>query len=269
MAAKNELDRLFGAMWDDYCVLSPAARRIHELLQNRGETVINDHIALRTFRHPTIGLEKVAKPFEAMGYVARGEYVFEQKKLFAKHWEHPDPDQPKVFISELELEKCSQRTQDAARALADQVAPSAAQTPGFFSSGRPWQISRGEYEELAAESEYASWVAAFGFRPNHFTVLVNRLKTFKSLEELNEFLEGNGYRLNSSGGKIKGTPAELLEQSSTLAEEIPTRFSDGEKSIPSVYYEFARRYAGADGRLYQGFIAKSADKIFESTDRRR
>ncbi len=36
----------------------------------------------------------------------------------------------------------------------------------------------------------------------------------------------------------------------------------------SRFDEFARRYPAADGRLYSGFVAKSADKIFESTDKR-
>jgi hypothetical protein len=110
-------------------------------------------------------------------------------------------------------------------------------------------------------------VAAFGFRPNHFTVLVNRLRTFQGLEALNAFLKENNYSLNSAGGEIKGTPGERLEQSSTVAEAVKVAFADGELSVPSVYYEFARRYPLPDGRLYQGFIAKSADKIFESTDR--
>lgn len=43
-------------------------------------------------------------------------------------------------------------------------------------------------------------------------------------------------------------------------------FSDGKKQIPSCYYEFAKRYKDSDGKLYQGFVAKSADKIFESTN---
>jgi hypothetical protein len=37
--------------------------------------------------------------------------------------------------------------------------------------------------------------------------------------------------------------------------------------VPACYYEFARRYPIANGELYQGFIAASADKIFESTNR--
>ena len=58
----------------------------------------------------------------------------------------------------------------------------------------------------------------------------------------------------------------LLEQSSTLADEYSVTFSDGDMSIPSCFYEFAKRYPLANGELYTGFVAASADKIFESTN---
>ena len=103
-------------------------------------------------------------------------------------------------------------------------------------------------------------------RVNHFTVLANELATFSSLPELNTFLQSNGFTLNEAGGVVKGNPLERLEQSSTVAKRIPWRFADGEEHpIMSCYYEFARRYAGADGKLFQGFVPASADKIFEST----
>jgi len=79
-------------------------------------------------------------------------------------------------------------------------------------------------------------------------------------------LKENGFLLNDAGGEIKGTPAELLEQSSTRAGILPVTFQEGIFEIPSCYYEFARRYPDDSGKLYSGFIAKSADKIFESTD---
>lgn len=72
--------------------------------------------------------------------------------------------------------------------------------------------------------------------------------------------------MNDSGGEIKGTPQQLLEQSSTRAGKLPVHFEEGIHEIPACYYEFARRYPDQDGRMYSGFIAKSADKIFESTD---
>jgi hypothetical protein len=74
--------------------------------------------------------------------------------------------------------------------------------------------------------------------------------------------------MNASGGEIKGTPGELLEQSSIMARRLPWPFADGEThDIPTCYHEFARRYPDPEtGRLYEGFIARSADKIFESTN---
>ena len=122
------------------------------------------------------------------------------------------------------------------------------------------------YEKLLEVSEYAAWMAAFGFRPNHFTVNVNALKTFKGLEEVNQFLKGQGILLNTSGGEVKGTKEDLLKQSSTMANQITVDFSDKAMVVPSCYYEFAQRFRGQDGQLYQGFVATSADKIFESTD---
>ena len=77
-----------------------------------------------------------------------------------------------------------------------------------------------------------------------------------------------GFKLNPFGGEIKGTPEELLEQSSTMAESLNVQFADGVYAIPACYYEFAKRYAMPNGQLYQGFVASSADKIFESTNRR-
>jgi hypothetical protein len=129
-------------------------------------------------------------------------------------------------------------------------------------------VSLATYRSLLEESEYAGWMAAFGFRVNHFTVDVRSLRSFEGLGPLNDFLVANGFRLNESGGRIKGTPAERLEQSSTLADAIELEFSDGKARVPSCYYEFARRYPLPSGELFQGFIPASADKIFESTDQR-
>jgi hypothetical protein len=104
-----------------------------------------------------------------------------------------------------------------------------------------------------------------GFCANHFTVNVNELENFDSLEEVNDFLEYKKYQLNSSGGKIKGSKEDLLEQSSVLADKIEVEFQEGRFEVTSCYYEFAFRHE-VNGELFKGFIANSADKIFESTD---
>ena len=85
--------------------------------------------------------------------------------------------------------------------------------------------------------------------------------------EVNQFLKDNGFQLNGAGGEVKGTPGELLEQSSTIAYNKEIDFADGKQVIPACYYEFAMRYPRSDGSLFRGFIAGSADKIFESTDK--
>ncbi len=267
MNTTDQVNQFLLKMWADYSALNPQATKIFNLLTKNGETVVNDHIALRTFNHPKLGIKSLAAPFEKMGYKPCGEYFFKEKKLYAQHFEHSDLDLPKIFISELELQKVPSYIQEVVNACIDQISDASVLANNFSFSGRHWSINYAIYLKLAAESEYASWVYAFGFRPNHFTVSVNHLKHFTELTKLNEYLKTEGFKLNASGGEIKGTPAELLEQSSTMAGSIEWQFDDGVCSIPACYYEFAKRYPMSDGKLYNGFIAKSADKIFESTNR--
>jgi len=267
MNSLQKLTELFDRLWKDYSSINPQAHAIHELLEARGEKIINDHVAFRTYNDARINLEVMAKVFKKYGYVEKDTYHFEEKKLLAKYYQHEDQSLPKVFISELLSEKFSPEVQKTIKGLVDQMDPKATESDSFCTMGLPWKVDYKTYDQLASISEYAGWMAAFGFRANHFTVNFNRLKTFKSLQELNEFLKSKGFKLNSSGGEIKGTPAECLEQSSTLAAQVDWKFADGTHKIPACYYEFAKRYPTKSGELYPGFIAASADKIFESTDR--
>ena len=264
------VDGLLSALWADYVATTPQAERIHKLLAERGETVLNDHVALRTFGLPGIGIAALARPFEALGWVVQPDhYRFDDKKLVARYWQHPDPALPKVFISELCVYELSASSSQIIESLVAELPNGFGERADLPYAGRPWRVRQAEYESLLHESEYAAWVAAFGFRVNHFTVNVNTLTTFPDLLSLNAFLVDHGFTLNESGGAIKGTPADRLEQSSTRADEIDVAFSDGTRRIPSCYYEFARRYAMPDGELFHGFVPTSADKIFESTDVKR
>jgi hypothetical protein len=260
---------LFAALWADYAALTPQAERIRALLAARGESVQNDHVALRTYGLPGIGIAALARAFEEIGYVARERYRFADKKLVARYWQHAEPGRPKVFISELCVDELSPGARQIIERLHAQLPAGFGERADLAWAGRPWRVTRADYETLLAESEYAAWVAAFGFRVNHFTVDVNALTTFADLEALNAFLVANGFTLNDAGGAIKGAPTEYLEQSSTRAESIAVELADGILEIPSCYYEFARRYRLPSGELFHGFVPASADKIFESTDARR
>ncbi|MFC4700962.1 DUF1338 domain-containing protein [Glaciecola siphonariae] len=264
----TNVNALFNGLWQDYLQITPSAKRIHALLGDKSgkADIVNDHIALRTFNIEKVNLDKLAAHFKAVGYTQGGEYDFAAKKLSALHFQHPDPEQPKVFISELRVEEFSEQTQAIIHKLVDQIEPSAVEADDFLYSGTHWQVSSEEYRKLLEESEYAAWMAAWGYRANHFTVSVNHLLNIDELSEVNQILKDAGFALNTSGGEIKGGEDVCLAQSSTMADKSDVAFSDTTLSIPSCFYEFAQRYPMADGSLYQGFVAASADKIFESTN---
>jgi hypothetical protein len=260
---------MVAALWRDYVASTPQAERIHALLAARGEQIRNDHVALRTYGVPGIDMHALAAPFEANGWVEQSDrYTFTDKHLEARYWRHPDPVFPKVFISEMVLAEMSPAVQQTAAALLAQLPAGFGARSDLPWAGRPWSITHAEYQALLDESEYAAWVAAFGFRVNHFTVDVGRLSTFPDLASLCAFLVDNGFRMNEAGGMVKGTPADRLVQASTRADSIDVAFSDTSVRIPSCYYEFAKRYPLPNGELFHGFIPSSADKIFESTDAR-
>lgn len=263
--------QLLKQLFEDYKNLNPSVKSIHQLFNSKQETIVNDHIAFRTFNYSDININVLAKPFLERGYKEKANYRFEQKKLTATHFEYEDdPSAPKIFISQLMTEELSQNTQQL---LSKHIKQSNVKIPSseeLLFSGNIWgKPSHIVYQELLNESEYAAWLYVFGFRANHFTVLVNELKHFESLENVNQFLKDNNYLLNTSGGEIKGTPDEFLEQSSTLADKIEIEFLEGQYTVPACYYEFARRYKQNKNELFNGFIAKSADKIFESTNVRK
>lgn len=258
---------LFTQLWKQYTKQNPHAQKVHDLFEKNGEIILNDHVAFRTFNHKKINIDALAKFFKAYGYKEMQTYEFPVKKLFAKHYEHADPAAPKIFISELLTDQFSASLNKIVDQCVAAIPDQAVLTEDFLFSGTYWQpLSYPDYQALLAESEYAAWMYAFGFCANHFTVNINGFKNFKEIAAINDLLLANQFKLNASGGLVKGTPAEYLEQSSTLAEEVDVAFSDGVHRIPSCYYEFAKRYPLASGQLYSGFVAASADKIFESTD---
>ena len=259
--------QLLDFLWKDYVKANPPAQHINDLFTSTGEKVINDHIAFRTYDHPTINVNVIAKVFTNLGYEEMGDYHFEKKKLYARHYEHPKPEMPLIFISQLKVEDFDRKTKAIIHKLIAQIPDDFTSDQSFVFSGRPWEVSHTEYSSLKQVSEYAAWMSAFGFRANHFTVSINHLINFHGIHEVNNFLKKHGFQLNEAGGEVKGTPEDFLEQSSTIAYNKEIAFSDGNYIIPACYYEFAMRYPKPDGHLFRGFVAGSADKIFESTNK--
>lgn len=259
---------IFDKLWELHSNQNPSAKAIRNLFIQQGEDVENDHIAYRTFSDKRVNIEVLAKPFENVGYKPVATYHFKEKKLRAVHFENPEiKNAPRVFISELKLDECSEFIQNSVSDLLNNCKQSLFNKEDLILSQAIWgRVSYNTYLKIREESEYAAWLYVYGFRPNHFTVSINSLKKIDSIQELNQFIKDNGYILNSSGGEIKGSPESLLEQSSTMADIIEVEFIEGIYKIPACYYEFAKRYPDEEGKLFSGFIASSADKIFESTD---
>ena len=262
------LETIFNRLWIDYITQNPSAGKIYNLFTDEGEKVENDHIAFRTLDYPEINIEVLATPFLSRGYVPKGEYFFKEKHLYAKHFEMEDDEKaPRIFISQLILPECSEYLQKTLRELSDKTSfEKYNRDEMIFSGSLSDSLSYDTYNRLREESEYAAWFYVFGFRANHFTVSINSLNKYNNIHSVNDLLKKNSFVLNNSGGEIKGTPADLLQQSSTIADKVNVKFIEGSYEVPCCYYEFAQRFTDSMGRLYNGFVASSADKIFESTN---
>src|SRR4051812_24928969 len=93
--------------WEQYCEITPDARRVRELLEARGEKLLNDHVAYRTFDLSGISRLELGRVFENWGYARQEDLDFPEKKLTATYWLPPDEGLPRIFISELRLGEVS------------------------------------------------------------------------------------------------------------------------------------------------------------------
>ncbi len=264
-------------------------KMIEEKIINKDDDIENDHIAFRTMGVPQLGIQSLEKIFLHYGYTKKDYLYFEQKKLNAYWYAPPTDKHPRIFISELRIDDLSDDVQKIIRSYTDEVLSDpvldlnlddAKAVDAFLHKGLWRTPTIEDYEKLAEESEYASWVIFNHYYLNHFTISVHNLpEGYNTMEKFDDFLEKNGFKLNTSGGRIKVSPDGKLRQSSTVAKMIEASFANGEtKLIPGSYVEFAERLVLDEFKhlpkdqikrehLRDGFEAGNADKIFESTYR--
>ena len=260
---------------------------IEENVIANGDEIENDHIAFRTMGIPNLGIQSLEKIFLHYGYKKREHYFFPDKKLDAYWYAPPAENFPRIFISELRVKDLSASAQEliekyTGEITADPVDALDLNNPGaldLFLHSSLWAMPILEdYLALAKESEYAAWVIYNRYYLNHFTVSVHNLKKgYNTIQDFNTFLERNGFVLNNAGGKYKQSPDGLLLQSATVAKMIDAEFAEGKVyRIAGSYVEFAERkvlpvFSNLDAseikreHRREGFEAKNADKIFEST----
>lgn len=268
------VEQFFSQLWRDYTEITPQAEQIKQLFAATDGVVVNDHVAFRTFADTPLKLDNLEPLLLTLGYERQDGYQFEAKKLRAYSFIHPNPCIPKVFCSELLTDQLSRKSQEIIARYTRQIKAPSSDKPldqaldlSVFWSARHWDMpSWDDYQTLMMETEYGAWLLAIGIRVNHFTVSVNHLSSTDSLGEVLQRVKNAGFSINSVGGEIKGSPEDLLEQGSTMADRLALTFADGDvHEIPTCFYEFAQRHEDIGNELYQGFVAANADKIFEST----
>jgi hypothetical protein len=251
------------------------------------EGIENDHIAFRTMGVPNLGIKSFEKIFIHYGYKKRDHYFFDGKKLDAWWYSPPRESDPRIFVSELRVGDLSEESQRIIRSYTDEVTSDPVDSLDLdnglavdaFLHKPLWRTPTvADYQTLLKESEYAAWVIYNRYYLNHFTISVHNLpEGYQTVSQFNEFLEKNGIKLNTAGGKIKVSPDGGLLQSATVAEMLDAEFADGEKfRISGSYVEFAERKVLPEFKNLppaeierkhrrDGFEAANADKIFEST----
>ena len=286
------MTRILDELFNVYAKRVPDVKKITSAMIERGmvssqNEIINDHIAFRTMGVPNLGISSFEKIFLANGYKRMDFYHFAIKKLDAYWYSPPTEDLPRIFISELKVEKLSPKVQNIIRFYTDSIVQDPVDTLNLddykavakYFQTPLWDLpSLKDYEILLSESEYAAWVIYNRYYLNHYTISVHDLPNpYNKLESFNEFLSDIGIKLNTSGGIIKTSKDQLLRQSSSVANTVRANFTNGNtKKIAGSYVEFAERSPLPKFRNLksnklkrehrrEGFETSNADRIFEST----
>ncbi|XP_058105246.1 uncharacterized protein LOC131248803 isoform X2 [Magnolia sinica] len=256
-SAESFFRSILSSMEVVYLSRNPTAKAILDLVRlSDGDHVCYDHLAFRTFGVDGHGIDSIAKIFLDFGYTPRDELRFPAKKLKALWFTPPDTQHngsgsgvygplPRIFISELLVDEMSSQVQEVIRKYTKTSGSgnkhaALASALGSLTWGKPLYS---DYQQLSRESEYAAWTLVNGYMVNHVTISTHRLKSkMRNIKDLNDFIEDNGFKLNSEGGILKVSPDGFLLQSSTVADLTSFHFADGiTEAVPCSYIEFAER----------------------------
>ena len=217
------------------------------------------------------------------------------KQLNATHYQHPNFQFPKIFISELRTWAIGpvskviwKYTAQQRPAISDEVLVELTRLDVANEQRRaqlldivllqfvelPWpRPERSEIESLNKVSQYAAWVLVHGYNVNHFTSLVNshEVESLNDLDKTIRAMQQAGVPMKS---EIEGEPGSKLRQSATEAVMIDVDVLDSGKphKMPwsYAYFEFAERNAVVDpatgkSTRFEGFLGAQATNLFEMT----
>jgi hypothetical protein len=289
---------LFDALWNTYRQRVAYVQTYEQVVNSAGATFHNDHIAFRTFatQTPLAGIASVSRVFEALDYRIAGAYFFEDKHLSAVHLQHPHPQFPKLFVSELQTWRLSSPVRKAiAAAVSQQRLALSLESLARLTrideesaEGRaqllqeatqqfeqlPWPLAeRATIEAVNAESQYAAWVLVHGYNVNHFTSLINShgVAALDDIEKTTTALTKAGVPMKK---EIEGEVGSKLRQTATEAVTIDVDVLDNGKATKLpwsyAYFELAQRDPVLDPatgkyQRFEGFLGPQATNLFEMT----
>lgn len=288
---------LFDALWSRYRSRVSYVQKYEQVIQQAGATLVNDHIAFRTLatQQPLAGIASLSRIFEALGYRAAGSYHFSDKQLSAIHFQHANPQFPKLFISELKTwELPPEARAIVARTVRNQQlplgieplaalanldrddSPASELLPAIVEQFHdlPWLLPRKEdVQAINAVSQYAAWVLVHGYNVNHFTSLINahEVPALDSIEKTVAALQAAGVPMKA---EIEGAPGSKLRQTATEAVKIDVAVLDRGNPVPLpwsyAYFELAQRDLVLDPATgkqvrFEGFLGEQATHLFEMT----
>jgi hypothetical protein len=254
-----------------------------------------DHGALRTVRFadgPTgnlpPGTEAFRRILEPLGYRMADTYPLPALRMTGYAWCHRSLPEtmPQFFVSELHVDRFSERFQEAAmrvfgtaadpltvsatdllRRLEDEgEAPFELAAAGLPSLTGAFSCQHAtpaidDYETLLSESAEAAWIATEGNAFNHATDRVEDVLT------LADQLRAAGTPIKPS---VEHSSSGRVRQTAFRADPVERSFAHGKatvkRTVPGSFYEFiSRDIDPATGRLDLAFDSSNAQGIFAMT----
>lgn len=292
------LVELFDSLWERYRSRMEFVRQYEAMIQHHGAAFINDHIAFRTLamQKPAGGIFMISRLFEALGYSAANCYEFPDKHLNSIHYQHPNPQFPKLFVTQLKVWELSARSRELIhhsvkthrpplteiflnqlheidRTSSDQKKDFLKTAVAYFAE-LPWNVpQKKNVIELDKESQFGAWVLVNGYDVNHFTASVNShgVPSLDDIEKVVAAMKEAGIPMKK---EIEGERGTKLRQTSTDAAVIDVAVKDGVRKIKIswtyAYFEIAERPLlknPVTGQMerFEGFLGGQATHLFEMT----
>ncbi len=292
------LVQLFDTLYVRYRERMEYVRKYEDVVQSHGGTFVNDHIAFRTLaaQKPAVGHFMISRIFEALGYSSAACYEFPDKHFSSIHYQHPNSQFPKLFITQLKTWELSQRARAIIHKSLKTHQPhlSDANMASLYNLDKasqaertrllrlmvryfeelPWELpQKKDIHELDIESQFAAWVLVNGYDVNHFTASINShgVDSLDDIEKTVAAMRSAGIPMKQD---IEGERGTKLRQSSTEAVVVSLAVRDGIRTVEIpwtyAYFEIAERPLlknPVTGKMerFEGFLGGQATNLFDMT----